>query len=145
MKLETEVEPLEQQQLQEPLGPLVLRSTRARSRSCNPRFHPVSAPGVLAASPGSLLGYSQRARPPTPSGSGRPPPSSTALAEARPEDEAAVTAGPVGPAAGRDRTRRAIHRKERRGSFRRPGEATSKRMSLRKSGSWVYSLRLMPS
>lgn len=70
-----------------------------------------------------------------PSGSGRPPPSSTAPAGARQEGAAAVTAGPLGPAAERDWAQMAIRRKERRGSLRWPEEATSKRMSLRKSGS----------
>lgn len=83
----------------------------------------------------SLLGYSQRARPPMPSGSGRPLPSSTAPAGARLEGAEAVTAVPLGPAAERDRAQLAIRCQERRESLRRSEEATSKRMSLRKSGS----------
>lgn len=65
------------------------------------------------------------------------------MAEVRSEDEAAVIVGFVGLAAGRDRIRRVIYRKGRRGSFRRLGEVILKRMSLRKSGSWVYSFRFM--
>lgn len=41
-----------------------------------------------------------------------------------------MTAGRVSPAAGRNRTQRAVRQKERRESFRRPGEVTSKTMSL---------------
>lgn len=97
--------------------------------------YPVPTPGFLEASPVSLLGYSQRARPPMPSGSGRPLPSSIAPAGARLEGAAAVTAVPLGPAAERDRAQMAIRCQERRESLRRSEEATSKRMSLRKSGS----------
>lgn len=96
----------------------------------------------------SLLGYSRRARPPTPSGSGRPPASSTALAGAGREGAAAETVGPVGPAAERDRTQTAVRRKERKGSLHWPGKATSKKMSLTKRAEeergWVCSLRLVP-
>lgn len=83
----------------------------------------------------SLLGYSQRARPPVPSGSGRPLPSSTAPAGARLEGAEAVAAVPLGPAAERDRAQMAVRRQERRGSLRRSEGVTSKRMSLRKSAS----------
>lgn len=86
-----------------------------------------------------------------PSGSGQPPPSSTAplVAVAGLEHKAVgvavETPRQVGPAMARDRTQKTEHHKGKRESHRRSGEAMSKRMNLGESKSWIGCLQTVHS